>query len=64
MRDWPPRASARADFEVGSTLKASAMHCEATSSESLSSAETVPSVEEALRKSMMARARRFLDSEA
>lgn len=64
VRDWPPRASLMADLSVGSTLKASAMHCEATSRESFSSAETVPSVEEMLRKSMMARASLFLDSDA
>lgn len=49
---------------VGSTLKASAMHCEATSRDSFSSPETEPSAEDAVRKSMMASASRFLDSDA
>jgi len=52
-----------AALSVGSTLKASAMHCWATSIDSLSSEETVPSFVEFERKSIIARARRFFESE-
>jgi len=46
----------------GSTLKASAMHCVATSIDSFSSVLRVPSVVELLRKSMTASASFFFDS--
>lgn len=56
-------ASAKAFLSVGSTLKASAMQLTATSTESWSSAERVPSVTEVVKKSQMASARRCLEGE-
>ncbi len=59
-----PTASAMAALSCGSTLKDSEMHDWATSMDSVSSVERVPSLRELERKSMMARASRFLDSVA
>ena len=61
-RFWPPNASAVAAVSVGSTLNASAIQLEAISIDSESSEETVPSVAEVERKSIMASARRFLEA--
>ena len=47
---------------MGSTWKASAIQFWAISTLSVSSEERVPSLRELERKSMMARARRFLES--
>jgi len=63
-RDCPPKASAMAAVSLGSILNASAMICVATEMESASSAGMVPSVQDLLRKSMTARARRLVDSPA
>ena len=60
--DWSPIASDSAFLSVGSTWKVSAMQDCATSTDSASSALIVPSLSEVERKSMMASARRFLDS--
>lgn len=56
-----PMASETAAESEGSTLKASAMQLLAISMDSASSAGMVPSLAEVFRKSMMARARRFLE---
>ncbi len=63
-RFWPdPRTSESVGLEAESTLKVSAMQEMATSMDSRSSSRCrVPSVREVVRKSMMARARRFLVS--
>ena len=55
-------ASRIAAVSVGSTWKLSAMQDWATSMDSVSSGVSVPSLREVERKSMMARARRFLES--
>ena len=55
-------ASCIADLLVGSTWKVSAMQDWATSMDSASSGVRVPSFREVERKSMIARARRFLES--
>ena len=57
-----PTASCMAGLSFGSTLKASAMQDEATSTDSLSSAVRVPSLSDVVKKSIMAKARRFLES--
>lgn len=54
-------ASDTAALSVGSILKDSAMQLTATSMDSWSSAGSVPSVTELVRKSQMASARRCLD---
>ena len=59
-RDWPPTASFMAAESVGSTLKVSAIQDWAISIDSASSAVRVPSFRLEPRKSIMARARRFL----
>jgi hypothetical protein len=59
-KDWPPTASFTAASSLGSTLKVSAMQDCAISMDSASSAVRVPSFRLEPRKSMMARARRFL----
>ena len=59
-RDCEPMASAMWDLLEGSTWKVSAMQEVAISMLSLSSGVRVPSLREVERKSMMARARRFL----
>ena len=56
-------ASCMAALSVGSTWKVSAMHDCATSMLSPSSGESVPSLREVERKSIMARARRFLEGD-
>ncbi len=56
-------ASCIATVSVGSTWKMSAMHVWATSIDSASSEVRVPSFIDVERKSMIARASRFLDSE-
>ena len=61
-RDWEPIASAMWVLLVGSTWKVSAMQEVATSIDSVSSEVRVPSLREVLRKSIMARASRFLES--
>ena len=61
-RDCEPIASAMWALLVGSTWKVSAMQEVATSMDSVSSEVRVPSLREVLRKSIMARASRFLES--
>ena len=61
--DWPPMASCIAALSLGSTWKVSAMHDCATSMLSASSGERVPSLRDVERKSIIARARRFLEGE-
>lgn len=62
-RDCEPTASLTADESLESTLKASAMHDVATSMFSTSSADSVPSFVDLVRKSMILRASRFLVSD-
>lgn len=61
-RDCEPMASVMWALLVGSTWKVSAMQEVAISTDSLSSGVRVPSLREVERKSIMARARRFLES--
>ena len=60
--DWEPMASVMWDLLEGSTWKVSAMQEVAISMLSVSSGVRVPSLREVERKSIMARARRFLVS--